>query len=152
MITEVTDLHEHLFDNLGSTASTPVPPHPALSKRDFYVTLTCMVVRETGAQRYFASREEASAEYREALEEARTRIAAVDRVVETLDAQRRALGLSKAELARRAGMRPEVVRRLLGASPRNPTLSTVVSLANVLALDVTVTTRSTVNRKRSAAS
>jgi hypothetical protein len=39
--------------------------------------------------------------------------------VRALDEQRRALGLSKEELARRAGMRPEVVRRLLGRPERS---------------------------------
>ncbi len=106
----------------------------------------------TGAQRYFTDREAQSPEYREALEEARARIAIIDRVVRALDDQRKALGLSKAELARRAGMRPEVVRRLLGAGPTNPTLATVVSLASVLSLDITVRHPTSVRDKRSDAS
>ena len=55
-----------------------------------------------------------------------------------LDERRRDLGLSKAQLARQAGMRPEVVRRILGAGPANPTLSTVISLANAMSMDVTI--------------
>ena len=92
----------------------------------------------TGAEQYFRARAEKSDEYREALAAARERIAAVDAVVRALDDRRRALGLSKADLARQAGMRPEVVRRLLGAGTANPTLSTVVSLASAMSLDVRI--------------
>src|SRR5579871_4885878 len=95
----------------------------------------------TGAQRYFTERAAESAEYREALEEGRARIGTVDGVMRALDDRRKALGLSKAELARRAGMRPEVVRRLLGGGPANPTLVTVVSLAGALSLEVEVSAR-----------
>jgi DNA-binding phage protein len=96
------------------------------------------MVRRTGAERYFDARAAQSPEYREALDTARVRIAAVDAVVRALDERRRDLGLSKAELARQAGMRPEVVRRILGAGPANPTLSTVISLASAMSMDVTI--------------
>ncbi len=122
-----------------------------MTVRDFYVTLEDMPAR-TGAQRYFDTRAAGSEEYREALEDARSRIDAVDRVVRALDERRKALGLSKAELARRAGMRPEVVRRLLGAGPTNPTLTTIVSLASVLSLDITVSDSGAVNAAPSDAS
>jgi len=106
-------------------------------RRDFNVTLSAMA-SHTGAERYFETRAAGSPEYRAALEGARSRIAAVDSVVRALDERRRVLGLSKAELARQAGMRPEVVRRLLGAGGANPTLATVISLARVMSLDVTI--------------
>lgn len=96
------------------------------------------MTRPTGAERYFEERAARSPEYRQALEAARARIAAVDSVVRALDERRRDLGLSKAELARQAGMRPEVVRRILGAGPANPTLATVISLASAMAMDVTI--------------
>src|SRR5580698_5593466 len=92
----------------------------------------------TGAERYFEKRAARSPEYRRALDTARARIAAVDGLVRALDERRRDLGLSKAELARQAGMRPEVVRRILGAGQANPTLSTVVSLASAMSLDITI--------------
>jgi DNA-binding phage protein len=98
----------------------------------------CCMARQTGAELYFEARAAESPEYRQALEAARARIAAVDRVVRALDERRRNLGLSKAELARQAGMRPEVVRRILGAGPANPTLSTVISLASAMSMDVTI--------------
>ena len=92
----------------------------------------------TGAERYFDARTAGSQEYRDALEAARTRITAVDSVIRALDERRKDLGLSKADLARQAGMRPEVVRRLLGAGSANPTLTTVISLANALSLDLAI--------------
>ena len=110
---------------------------PVHRLRDFHVTLV-RVAGLTGAQRYFEARAADSAEYRDALEAARSRIAAVDSVVRALDERRKVLGLSKAELARQAGMRPEVVRRLLGAGPANPTLATVISLASAMSLDITI--------------
>jgi len=105
----------------------------------------------TGADRYFAERTAKSSDYREALEEARSRIATIDLVMRALDERRNALGLSKAELARRAGMRPEVVRRLLGAGPANPTLATVVSLATVLSLEIEVHSAAVSCRRSDAA-
>jgi DNA-binding phage protein len=96
------------------------------------------VTGQTGGQRYFNERSASSTEYQEALEVARARIATVDGVVRALDEQRQILGLSKAELARRAGMRPEVVRRLLSSGSANPTLATVISIASAMSLDITV--------------
>ncbi|MFH2072162.1 MAG: helix-turn-helix transcriptional regulator, partial [Actinomycetota bacterium] len=46
------------------------------------------------------------------------------------------LGLSKADLARLLGMRPEEVRRLLSARSSNPTLFTVTKLASVLGMQI----------------
>ena len=97
------------------------------------------MARPTGAEKYFERRTESSPEYPEALDAARSRIAAVDGMVRALDERRKVLGLSKAELARQAGMRPEVVRRLLGAGRANPTLATVISLASAMSLELRIT-------------
>jgi ribosome-binding protein aMBF1 (putative translation factor) len=94
---------------------------------------------KTGAQKYFDERARKSSEYRRALDEARTRISVTDRLVRALENRRLELGISKAELARRANMRPEVVRRLLGSGSSNPTLATFVSLAAALSMDLVVT-------------
>jgi DNA-binding phage protein len=94
---------------------------------------------KTGAQRYFDGRARKSEEYRRALQEARTRIALIDSLVQALEVRRLELGMSKAELARKADMRPEIVRRLLGSGTSNPTLSTFVSLATALSLDLVIT-------------
>jgi ribosome-binding protein aMBF1 (putative translation factor) len=106
----------------------------------------------TGAQRYFDERARDSGEYRRALEEARTRIGATDSLIRAIEERRLELGLSKAELARRADMRPEVVRRLLGSGSSNPTLSTFVSLATALSMDLVVTGRPVVTEELSGAS
>jgi ribosome-binding protein aMBF1 (putative translation factor) len=90
---------------------------------------------ETGAERYFRQRQRDPA-YAVAYKEARSRIDDVDRIVRTIDERRTALGLTKAELARRVGSRPESVRRLLSARHANPTLSTVIALAHELDLDI----------------
>jgi len=106
----------------------------------------------TGAVKYFERRAENSPQYREALDAARSRFAVVDGLVRALDERRKVLGLSKAELARQAGMRPEVVRRLLGAGRANPTLATVISLASAMSLDVTITGPGPADRRQSDAS
>jgi len=89
----------------------------------------------TGAERYIAERL-MDRDFATAYEDARRRIDDVDGIVRSLEDQRIALGLSKAELARRVGVRPEAVRRLLSGHHANPTLSTVVSLASALGLDI----------------
>jgi DNA-binding phage protein len=106
----------------------------------------------TGAKEYFDARAAGSPEYREGLEAARLRIAAVDNVVRALDERRKVLGLSKADLARQAGMRPEVVRRLLGAGRANPTLTTVISLASAMSLEITIGGPDPADRRSSGAS
>jgi DNA-binding phage protein len=107
------------------------------------------MARPTGAEHYFEARAAKSPEYRQTLDAAREHIAAVDRVVRALDERRRDLGLTKAELARQAGMRPEVVRRMLGSGSANPTLSTVISLASAMSMDITISAPA--DRKQSGA-
>lgn len=68
------------------------------------------MTRPAGAERYFDARAASSPEYQLALEAARARIAAVDGVIRAPDERRKDIDLSKAELARQTGMRPQVVR------------------------------------------
>ncbi len=68
-----------------------------------------------------------AAEYRAA----RAEINAIDKLIRALDAARVIGGLSKAELARKIGARPEMVRRLLTAKG-NPTMDTVLKVAAAL--------------------
>ena len=103
----------------------------------------------TGAERYIADRLE-DPEFADAYEDARRRIDDVDRIVRTIEDRRIALGLSKAELARRIGVRPEAIRRLLSGHHANPTLSTVVSLASALELDIVAVPAGTESEKLSA--
>lgn len=67
-------------------------------------------------------------------EQARDEIGVVDEFIRALDEARIEADVSKAELARRIGAKPEVVRRLLTAKQANPTLRTVASLASALGL------------------
>ncbi|MGH9055957.1 MAG: helix-turn-helix domain-containing protein [Acidimicrobiales bacterium] len=67
---------------------------------------------------------------------ARHRIDEIDRLMRQVDARREELGMSKAELARMAGLKPEAVRRLLTARTVNPTLLTVVALATAVGLQL----------------
>jgi DNA-binding phage protein len=111
-----------------------------------------MAVR-TGAERYLANRLK-DPEYRQAYEDARERIDQIDSVIRALDSRREELHLTKAELARRAGVKPEAIRRLFSAEKPNPTLTTLVALAGALDLELRPTPRhrAPATRARSAAS
>ena len=90
----------------------------------------------TDAERYFESRR-VDPDYDCAYTAARRRIDQIDAIIRALDERRCNLELSKAELARRADLRPEVIRRLFSAESPNPTLSTLVALAGALDLELT---------------
>lgn len=85
----------------------------------------------TAAERYLRRRLE-DAEYADAYRTARDNIDRVDALVRSIEGRRQELGLTKAELARRAGLKPEAVRRLLSATQPNPTLATLLSIAKAL--------------------
>ncbi len=93
-----------------------------------------MTEGQTGAERYFAERMD-DPEYRDAYRQARERIDQIDAVIRALDERRTELDLTKAELARRAGVKPEAIRRLFSSERPNPTLSTLVALAGALDLE-----------------
>lgn len=103
-------------------------------------TLSDMRAARTGAERYLTSRLE-DPEYRQAYEEARERIEQIDSVIRTFDSRREELHLTKADLARRAGVKPEAIRRLFSAEKPNPTLTTLVALAAALDLEIRPTPR-----------
>jgi transcriptional regulator with XRE-family HTH domain len=75
-------------------------------------------------------------EYRAAYDESAKRIRAIDQVVRALEEQRERQGITKAELARRAGLPPEAVRRLFSSMNANPTLGTVTALASALDVEI----------------
>ncbi len=89
----------------------------------------------TGAETYLRRRLE-DPEYAAAYKAARSRIAQIDDLLRAIDARRAELGISKAELGRRAGLKPEAVRRLLTSVNPNPTLSTLIAIADSLDLAV----------------
>jgi DNA-binding phage protein len=71
---------------------------------------------------------------------ARSEIAAVDKAtnafLHALDKARIKRGLTKAELARRIGAEPAVMRRLLSADGQNPTLTTLLKIAAALRMEM----------------
>ena len=97
---------------------------------------TRIVTPKTAAEKYLDQRR-SDPEYAEAYETASRRVAMFDDVVHSLDSRRVELGLTKAELARRADMPPAAVRRLFSQQQKNPTLSTLVAIADALNLHVT---------------
>ena len=76
------------------------------------------------------------AAFAEEYRRARVEIREIDRLVRSLDACRVAAELPKAELARRIRARPELIRRLFTADSPNPTLATLVKLADALDLKI----------------
>lgn len=92
-------------------------------------------IGRTGAEEYLAGRSR-DRTYRESYRTAQRRIAQVDALVQALDERREELGLSKAGLARRADLAPEAVRRLFSVDAPNPTISTLIALADALDLEL----------------
>ena len=89
----------------------------------------------TAAEKYLDHRR-SDPEYAEAYETASRRVAMFDDVVQSLDSRRVELGLTKADLARRADMPAAAVRRLFSQQQKNPTLSTLIAIADALNLRV----------------
>lgn len=89
----------------------------------------------TGAERYFEKHRK-SPEYERAYQEAAASVRAIDKLVRSIDHHREERGLSKAELARKAGLPPEAVRRLFTMRAPNPTATTLFALARALDLDL----------------
>ena len=90
------------------------------------------------AYEQYRTRRLTSPEFRAHYERHRSDIDAVDRVVADIEARRVELGLTKADLARLVGRKPESVRRLLSGNLVNPTLTTVSEMANALGMEMVV--------------
>ena len=65
-------------------------------------------------------------------EAARAEIDATDTLIRALESARAGQRLTKAELARRISVKPEIVRRLLTDMGGNPTIGTVLKLVTAL--------------------
>ena len=77
-------------------------------------------------------------ELREEYERTKHSVLRTRRLLQHLDAERKRAGLSKAALAMRIGADPSVVRRLFSSGTSNPTLKTVLEIAEVLGMDLDV--------------
>ena len=75
-------------------------------------------------------------ELREQYERTKRTIVSTRQVLMEIDDERQRAGLSKAELARRIGMTPSVVRRLFSSKSSNPTLGTVINMAGALGIEI----------------
>jgi DNA-binding phage protein len=89
------------------------------------------MARRTGFDR-FLDQSLRDPAFREEYEVARAEIAATDALIRALEEARAARGISKAELARRMTVKPEIVRRLLTDAGGNPTVRTVLKVATTL--------------------
>ncbi len=105
---------------------------------------------KTGFDKYVRARMQ-DPEFASAYKEALVEIDAIDRLMRRIDVARARAGLSKADLARRASAPQESVRRLLTAKKSNPTLQTVVRLAQAVGLRVELVAESAPGRRRRAA-
>lgn len=114
---------------------------PQSGKRNLRVTVH-EVTRptRTGAERYFAERAQEPG-FADAYDEARRRIDQIDRLVLALDERRGIMGITKAELARRADIAPEAVRRLFSTDSPNPTIGTLTAIADALDLELVTRNR-----------
>lgn len=102
--------------------------------RNTYVTLLLIMkgkAAKTSFDRYFSERMKDPA-FSAAYTEARAGIDSVDAFMRSLELVRERAAVTKAELAKRTGTRPEAVRRLLTSKDVNPTLATVMSIARSL--------------------
>ncbi len=86
---------------------------------------------KTGFDRFLDDKLRDSA-FRADFDVARAEIGATDALIRALEGARAGRGISKAELARRIAVKPEIVRRLLTDAGGNPTVSTVLKVATAL--------------------
>jgi DNA-binding phage protein len=100
--------------------------------------------------RRLARRLAEDSEFRVEFERQRRQVAAVDAIVNQLDALREQHGMSKAQLAREIDKHPASVRRLLTASG-NPELFTVVAMAQALDAELLVVPRRRARRSKPTA-
>ena len=86
---------------------------------------------KTGFDRFLEEKLE-DPSFRKDYDAARAEIAATDTLIRALEGARAGQGLTKAELARRISVKPEIVRRLLTNLDGNPTIGTVLKLVTAL--------------------
>jgi DNA-binding XRE family transcriptional regulator len=135
-----------------SITATVKPDHDSISRspcarQNIYVTLVTTEESfvSTAYEQYRAKRL-SDREFRALYEQKRAEIDAIDTILSHIEQRREELGLTKADVARLVGARPESVRRLLSARSSNPTLFTIMKLASVLGMEVDI--KATVSAKK----
>jgi DNA-binding phage protein len=81
----------------------------------------------------------ADPENREVYDRALSETVALRKILQQVESARVSEGISKAELAQRAGMNPASIRRLLTSETANPTIKTMLGVFDALGLEVTLT-------------
>ena len=89
-------------------------------------------------------------DFREHFERAQAEIQQIDEIMRTLDERREAVGMSKAELARKIDRNPASVRRLF-TSESNPELGTVAAMAAALGCRISLVPQRQVRRRGNTA-
>lgn len=96
--------------------------------------------RKTAFERDMSERM-TSPEFAEEYRRAKAEISAKDALVRQLERERSRAKLSKADLARRAGLPEESIRKLLTSPTANPTVTTLNRLASPLGLKLALVKR-----------
>ena len=97
------------------------------------------VVQNSGAWEQFRAELLEDPEAREEYERTRRSVTELRRILQTVESERQQAGLSKADLARRVGVEPAAIRRLLTSETSNPTFRTMLGIFDALGLQLTLT-------------
>jgi DNA-binding phage protein len=81
----------------------------------------------------------ADPENREVYDRTLSETVTLRKILQQIESARASEGISKAELAQRAGMNPASIRRLLTSETANPTIKTMLGVFDALGLEVTLT-------------
>jgi DNA-binding phage protein len=100
------------------------------------IDVTLASVGERTAAEKYLERRRADPDYADHYGKASRRVAMFDAVIRDLDARRVEMGLTKADLASRADLPAAGVRRLFSQQQKNPTLTTLVAIAEALGLSL----------------
>ena len=90
----------------------------------------------------------ADSKFKQLYDRHRSEIDAIDEILSAIEQRRKELEITKADLARLTGKKPESVRRLLSGRTVNPTLITVLEMTEALGMEISV--KSLVPKKRLA--
>jgi ribosome-binding protein aMBF1 (putative translation factor) len=86
----------------------------------------------------FLDRKLQDPEFKAGFERKLAKVKSIAEVINVIETVREEEGLAKAELARRMDRKPSAISRLLSGSGANPTLDTLVDLADALGLELDI--------------
>jgi|GraSoiStandDraft_45_1057281.scaffolds.fasta_scaffold287301_1 ribosome-binding protein aMBF1 (putative translation factor) len=97
-----------------------------------------MAEQSTGQWEALRERIVDTPELRERYDRTRAAVIQTRELLQQIDSERELAGLTKAALAERIGVDASVVRRLFSAEARNPTLRTVLEMADALGMQISI--------------